>query len=101
MRRHGRSRPRRLNQRARRTRNGRDSADRAATVSSILDFGFSTGFATLHYPRMPPIPNRNSETGNPKPITLYTAPLTPEQAKKLRVVLEADGFRFEPKPYTL
>jgi ribonuclease HIII len=66
-----------------------------------LDFGFSTGFATLHYLRMPPIPNRNSEAGASKPITLYTAPLTPEQAKKLRALLEADDFRFEPKPYTL
>jgi ribonuclease HIII len=50
---------------------------------------------------MPPIPNRNSEAGNSKPITLYTAALTAEQAKKLRTLLEADNFRFEPKPYTL
>jgi len=104
VRRQGRSRPRDLNQRARRARKERASATRddcAATVSSNLDFGFSTGFATLHYPRMPPIPNRNSEAGNPKPITLYTAALTAEQAKKLRTLLEADNFRFEPKPYTL
>ena len=101
MRRQGRSRPRALNQRARRPRNERASAAKAATVSSNLDFGFSTGFATLHYPRMPPIPNRNSDAGNPKPITLYTAALTSDQAKKLRTLLEADDFRFEPKPYTL
>ena len=37
----------------------------------------------------------------PKPITLYTAPLTSAQAKKLRALLEADGYDFEPKPYTL
>lgn len=36
-----------------------------------------------------------------KPLTLYTAPLTAEQAEKLRALLEADGYRFEPKPYTL
>jgi ribonuclease HIII len=34
-------------------------------------------------------------------LTLYTSPLTPEQAKKLRALLEADGYQFEPKPYTL
>jgi ribonuclease HIII len=39
--------------------------------------------------------------GNEKPLTLYTAPLTAEQAAKLRALLEADGYRFEPKPYTL
>ncbi len=38
---------------------------------------------------------------SPKPITLYTAPLTPAQAEKLRALLEADGYDFEPKPYTL
>jgi ribonuclease HIII len=37
----------------------------------------------------------------PKPLTLYTAPLTAEQAKKLRALLEDDGYKFEPKPYTL
>ena len=36
-----------------------------------------------------------------KPLTLYTAPLTTEQAAKLRALLEADGYKFEPKPYTL
>lgn len=38
---------------------------------------------------------------NPKPLTLFTSPLTPEQAAKLRALLEADGYKFEPKPYTL
>src|SRR5260221_6549950 len=45
-------------------------------------------------------PNSKIET-EPKPLTLYTAPLTPAQADKLRALLEADGYRFEPKPYTL
>jgi ribonuclease HIII len=43
---------------------------------------------------MPPIEN-------PKPLTLFTSPLTQEQAAKLRALLEADGYKFEPKPYTL
>ena len=34
-------------------------------------------------------------------MTLYTSPLSPEQAAKLRVLLENDHFQFEPKPYTL
>lgn len=38
---------------------------------------------------------------NEKPLTLYTAPLTAAQAETLRAILEADGYRFEPKPYTL
>ena len=38
---------------------------------------------------------------NEKPLTLYTSPLTPEQAAKLRALLEEDGYKFEPKPYTL
>lgn len=36
-----------------------------------------------------------------KPITLFTSPLTPQQAAKLRKLLEADSYKFEPKPYTL
>ncbi len=36
-----------------------------------------------------------------KPLTLYTAPLTAEQAAKLKTLLLADSFQFEPKPYTL
>ena len=50
---------------------------------------------------MPSFQNRNPDPPDPKPITLYTAPLTAEQAKKLRALLEASGFKFEPKPYTL
>ncbi len=38
---------------------------------------------------------------NEKPLTLFTSPLTSEQAAKLRAILEADGYKFEPKPYTL
>ena len=34
-------------------------------------------------------------------LTLYTSPLTPEQATKLRAILVEDGYKFEPKPYTL
>jgi ribonuclease HIII len=36
-----------------------------------------------------------------KPITLYTSPLTKEQAAKLKKLLENDDYKFEPKPYTL
>jgi ribonuclease HIII len=36
-----------------------------------------------------------------KPLTLFTSPLTAAQAGKLRRLLEAEGFQFEPKPYTL
>lgn len=38
---------------------------------------------------------------NEKPLTLYTSPLTTAQAEKLRAILIADGYKFEPKPYTL
>lgn len=38
---------------------------------------------------------------NEKPLTLFTSPLTPEQAEKLRQILLAEGYKFEPKPYTL
>ena len=34
-------------------------------------------------------------------MTLYTSPLRPDQAAKLRLLLENDDFKFEPKPYTL
>lgn len=34
-------------------------------------------------------------------LTLYTSPLTPDQAAKLRRLLEEDHWEFEPKPYTL
>jgi len=46
---------------------------------------------------MPDLQNSNAS----KPLTLYTTPLTPEQAAKLRKLLESDHYRFEPKPYTL
>ncbi|MGB8355330.1 MAG: ribonuclease HIII [Chthoniobacteraceae bacterium] len=36
-----------------------------------------------------------------KVLTLYTSPLTQEQAAKLKKLLLEDGYRFEPKPYTL
>jgi ribonuclease HIII len=42
-----------------------------------------------------------SSPGGPAPLTLYTSPLTAAQATKLREILEEDGYRFEPKPYTL
>jgi len=38
---------------------------------------------------------------NEKPLTLFTSPLTTEQAEKLRKILLGDGYHFEPKPYTL
>ncbi len=49
---------------------------------------------------MGPIKNPKSKN-EPAAITLYTSPLTPAQAAKLRTLLEEDGYRFEPKPYTL
>lgn len=33
--------------------------------------------------------------------TLYTSPLTPDQASRLKALLEAEEYRFEPRPYTL
>jgi len=36
-----------------------------------------------------------------KPLTLYTSVLSTEQAAKLKKILQEDGYRFEPKPYTL
>ncbi len=36
-----------------------------------------------------------------KPITLYTSPLTKEQAAKLKKILQEENYKFEPKPYTL
>jgi ribonuclease HIII len=36
-----------------------------------------------------------------KAITLYNTPLTPEQAAKLRALLQSEGYKFEPRPYTL
>lgn len=36
-----------------------------------------------------------------KAITLYNTPLTPEQAVKLRILLQGEGYKFEERPYTL
>jgi ribonuclease HIII len=36
-----------------------------------------------------------------KPITLYTSPLTSEQADKLKTIFDRDDWTFTPKPYTL
>ncbi len=35
------------------------------------------------------------------PLTTYTAPLTDEQVKALRALLQSSGFEFSPKPYTI
>lgn len=50
---------------------------------------------------MPPFQNPNSKIENPKPLTLYTTPLSAEQAAKLQELLRRDGFEFTAKPYTL
>lgn len=36
-----------------------------------------------------------------KPLTLFTSPLTTAQAVKLKALLKAEDYHFEPKPYTL
>ena len=36
-----------------------------------------------------------------KSLTLYTTPITPPQAAKLKALLQEQGFRFETRPYTL
>ena len=36
-----------------------------------------------------------------KAITLYTTPVTPAQAAKLRALLREEGYKFETRPYTL
>src|SRR5450755_604137 len=35
------------------------------------------------------------------PLTTYTAPLSSDQVKALRQLLDDSGFDFSPKPYTL
>jgi ribonuclease HIII len=40
-------------------------------------------------------------SSNEKPLTLFTSPLTSDQAAKLKKLLTSDGYKFEPKPYTL
>jgi hypothetical protein len=44
---------------------------------------------------------RTRMSANEKPLTLFTSPSHPEQAEKLRAILQEDGYKFEPKPYTL
>ncbi|HEX4084306.1 MAG TPA: ribonuclease HIII [Chthoniobacteraceae bacterium] len=36
-----------------------------------------------------------------KALTLYTSPLSPPQAQKLKTILEEEEWKFTPKPYTL
>jgi ribonuclease HIII len=36
-----------------------------------------------------------------KAITLYNTPLTTEQAAKLKILLDEEGYKFETRPYTL
>lgn len=36
-----------------------------------------------------------------KALTLYTSPLNPAQAEKLRALLKDEGYKFEARPYTL
>ena len=36
-----------------------------------------------------------------KALTLYTSPLNPAQAEKLRALLKDEGYKFETRPYTL
>src|SRR4051812_11281841 len=40
-------------------------------------------------------------SSSPPPKTLHTAPLSPEQAAKLRAILTQRGWKFEQRPYTL
>lgn len=49
--------------------------------------------------RMPKKPN-DAESG-PKPLTMYTAPLTTVQAQKLRASLAESGWKFEERQYML
>jgi len=37
----------------------------------------------------------------PKPVTLYTSPLTAGQAAKLKELLLSEGYKFDTRPYTL
>lgn len=41
----------------------------------------------------------NDDDVSDKPVTIYTTPLTTQQADALRALLDADGFTFETKPY--
>jgi ribonuclease HIII len=42
-----------------------------------------------------------SSLENPRPLSLFTAPLNAAQAAKLKSLLEADNYQFEARPYTL
>ena len=63
-----------------------------ANLRGIFDFQIARQARSFGATRM---------AANEKPLTLYTSPLTPEQAAKLRTILEEGGYKFEPKPYTL
>lgn len=63
-----------------------------AHLRGIFDFQIAVQARTFGVTRM---------AANEKPLTLFTSPLTSEQAAKLRTILEADDYKFEPKPYTL
>ncbi len=41
------------------------------------------------------------DNSDPKPLSLFTAPLSAAQAAKLKTLLQAENFEFEPRPYTL
>jgi ribonuclease HIII len=43
----------------------------------------------------------NPKSAAPAAVTLHTCPLTVEQARKLRAILEDRGWEFSPRPYTL
>ena len=63
-----------------------------ADLRGIFDFQIAMQARSFDGTRM---------AANEKPLTLYTSPLTPEQAAKLRTILVESGYKFEPKPYTL
>ncbi len=63
-----------------------------ADLRGIFDFQIAMQARSFDGTRM---------AANEKPLTLYTSPLTPEQAAKLRAILVESGYKFEPKPYTL
>ncbi len=71
---------------------GEPFGEAGADLRGIFDFQIAMQARTFGVTRM---------AANEKPLTLFTSPLTPEQAAKLRTILEADDYKFEPKPYTL
>src|SRR4051812_35280924 len=82
--RHGRSRPALANHS---TRSLRRVAERSASVSFRSATGVLCGLLLGFM--------------SDKALTLYTTALTPEQAGKLKLLLQGDDFQFEPRPYTL